>query len=143
MKWKAFILLSLSSLLFAQSITGEADSLEFLKDRLIYRGNVQLVRDSSVLRADEVVIYLNEENKPVKIVAKGRVRVRENGRRAWADYAEYDLLKDVIILRGSAKIQEKTRVLEAEEIIIYRKENRLVAHGKGKRVRSVYLEEKQ
>jgi len=143
MKWKAFILLSLSSLLFAQSITGEADSLEFLKDRLIYRGNVQLIRDSSVLHADEVIIYLNKENKPVKIVARGKVRVKEKDRRAWADYAEYDLIEDVIILRGNAKIQEKTRVLEAEEIVIYRKENRLVAHGKGKRVRSLYLEEKR
>ncbi|NPB07025.1 MAG: lipopolysaccharide transport periplasmic protein LptA [Aquificae bacterium] len=144
MRWKAFtLLLSLVSLALAVSITAEADSLEFEKNRLVYRGNVILTRNSSVLRADEVVILLDENNKPVKIIAKGRVRVKENGRKAWANYAEYDLKKGVIVLRGEAKIVEDGRVLEADEIVIYQKENRLVAIGKKRRVRSVYVEEEK
>ena len=145
MKWKALILLlSFSTLLYAQSsITGESDELIYLENKLIYKGNVRLIRDSSVLRAEKVEIILNKEGKPVKIVAKGNVRIIEPNRKVFADYAEYDLTKDVIYLKGSAKIQEKTRVLEAEEITIYRKENRLVAKGGKKRVKTVYLEEKK
>ena len=145
MKWKALtLLLSLSALLFAQSsITGESDELIYLENKLIYKGNVRLIRDSSVLRAEKVEIILNEEGKPVKVIARGKVKIIEPERKVFADYAEYDLEKDIIYLRGSAKIQEKTRILEADEITIYRKENRLVAKGGKKRVRTVYLEGKK
>ncbi|NPA32322.1 MAG: lipopolysaccharide transport periplasmic protein LptA [Aquificae bacterium] len=142
MKSRAFILLlSFALTVFGSSITGEADTLEFTKNKLIYRGNVKLVRDGSVLRAQEVIILLSEDGKPVRIIAKGDVRVHEEGRRSFARYMEYDVERDVIILKGDAKIVEKTRVLEAEEIIIYRKENRLIAKGHKKRVRTVYVEE--
>lgn len=145
MKLKVFILiLSFLTLSFSEEvITGEAKELEFLKDRLIYKGNVKLVRNSSVLNADKVIVYLNKEGKPVRIVAKGKVKIIENERKAFSDYAEYDLTNEVIILKGNAKIQEKTRLLEADEIVIYRKENRLIAKGIKRKVRTVYMEEKQ
>lgn len=144
MKWKAFILLlSFIGFSLSQTITGEANSLEFLKDRLIYKRNVILHRDSSTLKADEVVILLDKENKPYKLIAKGNVKFRENGRKAEAEFAEYDLRKEIIHLKGNAKIEENGRVVEADEIIIYKREKRLVAKGKGKRVRTVYVEEKK
>ena len=145
MKWKALtLLLSLSALLFAQSsITGESDELIYLENKLIYKGNVRLIRDSSVLRAEKVEIILNEEGKPVKVIARGKVKIIEPERKVFADYAEYDLIKDIIYLKGNAKIQEKTRVLEAEEVTIYKQENKLVAKGSKKRVRTVYLEGKK
>ncbi len=145
MKLKVFILiLSLLTLSFSEEvITGEAKELEFLKEKLIYKGNVKLVRNSSVLNAEKVIVYLNKEGKPVRIVAKGKVKIIENERKAFSDYAEYDLTNEVIILKGNAKIQEKTRLLEADEIVIYRKENRLIAKGIKRKVRTVYMEEKQ
>jgi len=144
MKWKAFIvLLSLFSFAFSQTITGEANSLEFLKDKLIYKGNVILHRDDAILKADEVIILLDEENKPYKLIAKGNVKFKENDRKARADFAEYDLRKEVIHLKGNARIEENGKVVEADEIIIYKKEKRLIAKGKEKRVRTVYVEEKK
>ena len=145
MKWKALILLlSFSVLLYAQSsITGESDELVYLENRLIYKGNVKLIKDSSVLRAEKVEIILNEEGKPMKIIATGNVRIIELDRKVFADYVEYNLAKDIIYLKGGAKIQEKTKILEADEIMIYRKNNRLIAKGGKKKVRTVYLEEKK
>jgi len=144
MKWKVFILLlSFIGFAISQTITGEANSLEFLKDKLIYKGNVILHRDDAILKADEVVILLDKENKPFKLIAKGRVRFREKGRKAEAQFAEYDLKKETIYLKGNARIEEEGRIIEADEIIIYKKERRLVAKGKGKRVRTVYVEEKK
>lgn len=145
MKWKALILLlSFLTFLHAQtSITGEADELIFLENRLIYKGNVRLIRDSAVLKAQKVEIILDENGKPKKIIAYGNVKIIEPERKVFADYAEYDLVKDVMYLKGNAKIQEKTRLLEADEITMYRKENRLVAKGNKKRVRTVYVEEKK
>ncbi|GAB6065908.1 LptA/OstA family protein [Aquifex pyrophilus] len=144
MKLRAFILtLSLVGLAFSQAITGEADSLVYTQDRLIYRGNVKLIKDSSVLNAEEVIIYLNKQGKPVKIVAKGKVSIVEGNRKSFADYLEYDLTKEVIYMRGNAKIVEGKRILEADEIYLYRKEKKLVAKGKKRRVRSVFVEEKK
>ncbi len=145
MKWKVFILLlSLFTFIHAQnSITGESDELIYSEDKLIYKGNVRLIKESSVLRAEKVEIILNEEGKPVKIVASGNVRVIEPNRKAFANYLEYNLTEDIIYLKGGAKIQERTRILEADEIIIYRKNNKLIAKGGKKRVRTVYLEEKK
>ncbi len=145
MKWKALILLlSTFYLIYAQSsITGEADELIFLKNKLVYRGNVRLIRDSSTLRAKKVEIILDKEGKPLKIIAYGNVRIVEPERKVFSDYAEYDLSKEIVHLKGSVKIQEKTRILEADEVIIYRKENKLVAKGERNRVRTVYVEEKK
>ncbi|HIC97014.1 MAG TPA: lipopolysaccharide transport periplasmic protein LptA, partial [Aquificaceae bacterium] len=62
MKYKYLIaLLFLFAHLKAQPITGEAKKLEFEKDRIIYSGDVKLTRGESVLRADKVIILLNEE----------------------------------------------------------------------------------
>ena len=102
-----------------------------------------MIRDSAVLKAQKVEIILDENGKPKKIIAYGNVKIIEPERKVFADYAEYDLVKDVMYLKGNAKIQEKTRLLEADEITMYRKENRLVAKGNKKRVRTVYVEEKK
>lgn len=144
MRLKVFIvLLSFIALGFSQSITGEANILEFSNDKLIYKGNVKLIRGSSILKADEVIIILDKNGKPLKIIAKGKVKVIEDSRRSYADYVEYDMQRDVIYMKGNARIVEGNRILEADEIFLYRKENRLTAKGTTKRVRTVYVEEEK
>ncbi len=133
------ILILFFSLSQAQPITGEAKTLEFKDNRIIYTGNVKLVRGPSVLKADRVVIHLTEKGKPVKIVATGNVRYSEPGRKATSRYAEYDLIQEVIILKGEAHVEENNSILEADEIVYDRKRQTLQA--KGDRVRTIYIEE--
>ncbi len=133
------ILILFFSLSQAQPITGEAKTLEFKDNRIIYTGNVKLVRGPSVLRADRVVIHLTEKGKPVKIVATGNVRYSEPGRKAISERAEYDLTGDVIVLKGNARVEEDNSILEADEIVYDRKKQTLQA--KGDRVRTIYIEE--
>ncbi|MDQ7082089.1 MAG: lipopolysaccharide transport periplasmic protein LptA [Aquificota bacterium] len=143
MRYKALLLAGLIALAHAQPITGEADSLVFEKDRLIYRGKVRLVRGESVLRADRVTILLNEEGKPEKLIAEGNVVYTEPGRKATSSYAEYDLRTEVIVLRGRARVEEEKNLIEAEEIVYDRKSGLLKASGGGKRVRTIYIEEEK
>ncbi len=144
MKFRVLLLsLLLFTLSYAQPIAGEAQKLEFQKDKIIYTGNVKLVRGESVLKADKVIVFLNEKGKPTKIVAVGQVRFSEPKRKARADYAEYDLSKEVIILRGSARVEEEKNILEAEEIVYDRKNQTLEAKGGSKRVRTIYIEEEK
>lgn len=143
MIYSVILLLTLLTFATSQPITGEADSLIFQKDRLIYQGNVRLVRGEAVLRANKVTILLNEEGKPRKLIAEGNVLYTEPGRRATSAYAEYDLTAEVIILRGMARVEEEKNLIEAEEIVYDRRNNTLRASGKGKRVRTIYIEEEK
>ena len=141
MRYRLISLLLLLGVSFSQPITGEAQKLEFKRDRIIYKGKVKLIRGESVLRADKVVILLDESGKPVKVIATGKVRYVEASRRAFSDYAEYDLKRDVIILRGRARVEEDKNLLEADEIVYDRKNETLQAKGKEGKVRTIYIEE--
>ena len=143
MIYKGILVLVLAGLAYAQPITGEAESLTFEKNRLIYKGKVRLVRDRSVLRADKVTILIDNQGKPKKLIAEGNVIYTEPGRRAVASYAEYDLKTETIVLRGNARVEEEKNLIEAEEIVYDRKNNLLRALGKGKRVRTIYIEEER
>ncbi len=143
MRYKLALLLLLVGISFSQPITGEAKKLEFRKDRIIYTGDVKLIRGESILRADRVEILLDEKGKPVKVVATGKVRYAETNRRAFSDYAEYDLKRDVILLKGRARVEEDKNILEAEEIVYDRKSGTLQARGKEGRVRTIYIEEEE
>ncbi len=143
MRCKLSALLLLAGISLSQPITGEARKLEFRKDRIIYIGDVKLVRGEAVLRADRVEILLDEEGRPLRIVATGSVSYREAGRRASSDYAEYDLKREVILLRGKVRVEEEKNVLEADEIVYDRKSGTLQAKGKEGRVRTIYIEEEE
>jgi lipopolysaccharide export system protein LptA len=136
-----FLLLLFPLLSFAQPITGEADKLEFKKDRIIYHGNARLTRGETILKADRVTIFIGEDGKPRKLIAEGNVRYSEPQRKASADYAEYVFGREIIILRGRARVEEEKNVLEADEIVYDRKNETLSARGKNRKVRTIYIEE--
>ncbi len=145
MRFRLFLSLAalFTSLLWAQPITGEAKSLEFKKDRIIYTGNVKLTRGESVLKADKVVILLDEKGKPTKMIATGNVRYYEPKRKSFSEYAEYDLRNEVIVLKGNARVEEDKNLLEAEEIVYDRKNGTLQAKGDKSKVRTIYIEEEK
>ena len=135
------LLLFFCSFAVGQPITGEAKNLIFKEDRIIYEGNARLTRGEAELRASRVVIMLGKKGKPKRLIAEGSVRYSEPGRSATAEYAEYDLEKEVIVLRGRAVVEEDKNVLEADEIVYDRKNKTLQARGENRRVRTIYIEE--
>lgn len=140
---KKLLLLLLTPLIMkAQPIVGEADRLNYEKDRIIYTGNVRLSRGNAILKADRVVIYLDENKKAKHAEAEGNVRYEEGNRRAFADRMHYDFVRDIITLTGKARVEDGQNFVEAEEIVYYRKEDRAVAVSKKSRVRTFYVEEK-
>ncbi len=139
---KKLILFFIPLMLYAQPIVGEADSLTYEKDKVVYMGNVRLTRGDALLTADKVTIYLDENKKAKLIEAEGRARYVEGNRRGSADKMVYDLRDETITLKGKAKVEEGQNFVEAEEIIYYKKEDKAVAISKKSRVRTFYVEEK-
>jgi len=141
---KTFIIMLIVFLLArSQPIIGEADSITYEKNTVIYSGNVKLTRANETLTADKVVIFLDENRKVSSAEAEGRVFYQDGKRKAKADKAYYDFKKEIIRLEGNAKVEEGPNFVEADEIIYYKKEDRAVAISKGKRVRTFYIEEKK
>ncbi len=128
--------------MFAQPIVGEADSLTYERDRVIYSGNVRITRGNALLTANRVVIHLDENKRARMVEAEGNARYTEGNRRASANKMVYDLQNEVITLIGKARVEEGQNFVEADEIVYYRKEDRAVAVSKNSRVRTFYVEEK-
>ncbi len=125
-----------------QGILVEANKMEYEKNTITYIGNVKATRGQALLKADKVIVYLDENKKASKIEAIGNVSYVEGIRKGKADRAQYDLKSEILILIGNAKIEEGTNFVEGDEIVYYKREDRAVAIGKNGRVRSFYIEEK-
>ncbi len=137
------LLLLIPSIILSQVIVGESDSLEYRKGKIIYKGNVKLTKDGGILLADEVEVFVDEAGKPKKLVAKGKVRYLQEGKRAQADYAQYDLEQETLLLKGNAKIEDGGNLLEADIIIYNRKTDTLEAKSVSRQVRTLYIEEER
>ena len=139
----AITLSTVGTTLSAEPITGEAQNLIFEKDKLIYENNVTLTKGDTLLKADKVIIHLDKNGQPSKIVAEGNVKYREKDRKAVSERAEYDLQREVIVLQGKARVEDNKNLIEAEEIVYHKKTNTLKALGKGGKVRTIYVEEEK
>ncbi|WP_333784419.1 lipopolysaccharide transport periplasmic protein LptA [Thermocrinis sp.] len=130
-------------LAYSQPILGEADTITYEKNVIIYSGNVKITKANEILTADKVTIHLDENKKASSAEAEGKVFYQDGKRIARADKAYYDFKKEIIRLVGNAKVEEGPNFVEADEIIYYRTEGKAVAIGKGKKVRTFYIEEKK
>jgi len=139
------VLILLIAFLLARSqpILGEADSITYEKNVVVYSGNVKITRANETLTADKVIIFLDENRKASSAEAEGKVFYWDGKRKAKADKAYYDFKKEIIRLEGNAKVEEGQNFVEADEIIYYKGEDRAIAISKGKRVRTFYIEEKK
>ncbi len=125
-----------------QGILVEANKMEYERNTITYIGNVKATRGQALLKADRLIVYLDENKKASKIEAVGNVSYVEGIRKGRADRAQYDLKSETLILLGNAKVEEGTNFVEGDEIVYYKREDRAIAIGKNSRVRSLYVEEK-
>lgn len=88
-------------------VTIQADRLEYLDQgrKASYRGNVRLRAENTTLEADRVDVYFRDQAgaqsaEVDRAVAEGGVKVRQPGRRATGDRAEYFAAEGKILLTG-------------------------------------------
>lgn len=139
---KFAVALLVSFFAYAQPIVGEADSLIYEKNKVIYEGNVRLTRGDALLTANRVTIHLDENRKAKFAEAEGNAKYTEGNRRGFAEKMTYDFKEEVITLKGKARVEDGPNFVEGDEIVYYKKEDRVVVMGKKSKVRSFYVEEK-
>lgn len=131
------------------SIPVQASAAAILYERsgrvIKYRGHVDIRQGSDRLTAENVDIYLAENNDLSRTVAERSVVITQPGRRGTGDWAQYDANSGSVILRGDpASISDaETGATQSAQITYSLKDKKAMSIGRsdrdsGGRTRSVY-----
>ncbi len=99
---------------------------------IYYEGEVKAVWEDIIMEADEMQIFLTEENTLEKIVARGNVKIIQvkEKREASSEMATYIAEDDKFVLEDKAHYYDEAgNSLLAEKIIIWIEAERLEAEG--------------
>ncbi|KAA0258193.1 hypothetical protein FHQ18_07310 [Deferribacter autotrophicus] len=144
MKW----LISLLILLIFTFSVYAANAIKITSDKLVYNGqkkesvfegSVEAIYDNTTINSDKMVVYTDENNKPIKIICTGNVKIVRDNIVSLSESAEMDIKKDIAILKGNVKIWQDKNYLEGDEVYIYNKEKRVeVRNIKDKKVKIIF-----
>ena len=136
MRWIVIVLSTL--ILQAANIEITSKKFEASQKELLSKfiGDVVVKRAKDRIEADEVEIYFDKRHKPLKIVARGRVRfyivdVQNKKYKGSAKKIIYFPKKKEYILQGDVNIEQlpQKKRLFAQEIFLDLKESKLVVKG--------------
>ena len=97
-----------------------------------YKGEVKATWEDIVLEADEMDVYLTEENTLKEIIARGNVKViqKEKNRQVSGESAIYIAEDDRLIIEGQAYYQDELgNDLKADKITLWIATEKLEAEG--------------
>ncbi|HDZ49708.1 MAG TPA: hypothetical protein ENH69_00630, partial [Candidatus Aerophobetes bacterium] len=97
-----------------------------------YKGEVKATWEDIVLEADEMEVYLTEENALKEIIARGNVKViqREKNRQVNGESAIYVAEDDRLIMEGQVHYQDELgNDLKADKMTIWIKTEKIEAEG--------------
>lgn len=118
----------------------ESSMVEFI-------GNVKATRVDSIVFADSIKIYFNEESKDndtqsnvEKIVSSGNVKYTAGERKAFADKAVYTSVDEILVLTGkSPKLITGSSFVTGKKITLFRKQDKVMVESDGtKRVEALF-----
>jgi len=140
-----FILLLFSCLVFAENrvqITSNELTYDVNKKISIFKGDVDAIYDNSTIKSDLMYVYLDDLNKPSKIVCKGSVKIVKDNMTALADNAVFDIKEDILVLEGDVKIWQNKNYLEGDKVTYYNKEKRVEVKNNDKgKVKIIFIPE--
>ncbi len=111
-------------------ITANRMEADKLGNKVTFRGNVTLKKESMTLNSDSMVVFYDQPTKGIKeIDAQGNVMVRKEGRLALSNRAFYYSREEKIVLTGDARIVEKENQLGGERITLFMRDDRSIVEG--------------
>lgn len=105
-----------------------------------YKGEVKATWGDIVLEADEMEVYLTEENTLKEIIARGNVKViqKEKNRQVIGESAIYVAEDDRLIIEGQVHYQDELgNDLKADKMTIWIKTEKIEAEGTP--VKAIYV----
>lgn len=127
------------SQVMAESVHIEAEHLEIKHDKRVaeFVGEVYLKRGDFSLWCDQLFVYYQEGSKKIEYVhAAGHVRIKQGERSGKSDEADLYHLKDLLVLRGHAEMEQEGGYIQGDIIEHDMKASETKVHQvKGGRVR--------
>ncbi len=108
--------------------------LDNIKHLAMFEGDVEMERtpDNLYIHAGKITLRLNELQELQSIRAEQGVCFEQPGRVAKADQANFDEIKQTILLEGSAEVQSGKYHLQGNTINLYLDVNKGIAQGDNK-----------
>jgi lipopolysaccharide export system protein LptA len=101
-----------------------------LGDKVTFRGDVTLKKESMTLSSDSMIVYYDVRSKGIReIEALGNVVVRKDGRVALSKRASYYSREEKIVLTGDARIVENENQLGGDRITLFMRDDRSIVEG--------------
>jgi len=104
-------------------------------------GNAKATREDSIIFADSIKIYFEDDNKDKgrnaqnnikKIVSTGNVRYTDGERKAFADKAVYTTKDEILILTGkSPKLITGSSFVTGKKITLFRLQDKVLVESDG------------
>ncbi|MCF6245813.1 MAG: hypothetical protein L3J69_00485 [Desulfobacula sp.] len=107
-------------------------------------GNVKVTRDDSIMLADSIKIFFNEnnntnnkkddspQNNVKKIVSIGNIRYTAGEHKAFADRAVYTTADGILVLTGkSPKLVTGSSFVTGKKITLFRKQDKVIVESDG------------
>lgn len=108
-------------------ITSQSLTADNKNNTAIFEGSVVAKTDDIIMYSDKMtVFYDNTENKVIKIIALGNVKVNKEERALFSDEATYFEEDNKIIFTGNPKAIDGENVISGNEIIFYINDERVV-----------------
>ena len=124
-------------------ITSSSIRIDYDSGAVYCKGDAKAVWGGVIMEADEMQIFLTEENTVEKIEARGNVKViqEEEKREAGGEIAIYIAEDDKFVLENKAYYYDESgNSLLAEKIIIWIEAERLEAEGiEGVPIKATYI----
>ncbi len=124
-------------------VTSDTMEAERKKRLVIFRGDVVAEEDYTVC-SDELYVYYDDAEEIKEIVAKGNVRVVQEGKRAKGDRAVFNRLDRTLVITGHAAAKQCSDIVRGERITFYLDSDNIRVEGrKGERVRALIMRHKE
>lgn len=112
---------------------------------LRYRADVDIRQGADRITGQSADVYLDDKNEVTRTDIENNVVITQPNRKAVADYAQYTVADERVVLRGNpAQVDDSENgSSRGGEMTVYLRDNRVIAEGRSKqnsagRTRSVY-----
>ncbi len=134
----------LGALSFSSSrapIAVSADQMEFdyRAHVLRYSGNVVVTQADMKLESDALTVALDSgvQNRVKQVVAEGRVHLSQGTRSATAGRAEFDQMRNTVVLSDNAVLHDGPNEVSGDRVVVYLNQERSVVQGGNGRVKAL------
>jgi lipopolysaccharide transport protein LptA len=114
----------------------KSESLEFKPEerRLNYSGDAALKVEDVQIKADDVFIYLSEEEKKIEVLmARGQVSIKQGSYEARGQEAVINLEKETIELMGQPVLIDKQKgKVQGDKLTFYMADDKIVVENEGR-----------